>query len=142
LRKTVQEKASEAFRAMITQKTYQGLQINENYGLKIVDQNGEEAPSRSAGAEQIVALSLIDGLSRSGRASGPVVMDTPFGRLDTKHRKNILAYLPNSASQLVLFVHDGEIRGTDDLATLAHRIGGQYDIIEVSPSHSKLERRR
>lgn len=139
LRQKVQTKASEAFKLMSTQQAYQGLQINENYGLTILDNNGEEVPVRSAGAEQIVALSLIDGLSRSGRAAGPVVMDTPFGRLDMKHRKNILSYLPKSASQLILFVHDGEIRGTDDLSVIAHRIAGQYEIREVSPNHSTLE---
>jgi DNA sulfur modification protein DndD len=124
---------------MSTQKAYQGLKVNENYGLTILDQNGQEVSLRSAGAEQIVALSLIDGLSHAGHSAGPVVMDTPFGRLDTKHRKNILSYLPNSASQLVLFVHDGEIRGTDDLDVLAHRIGGRYEIREISPNHSVLE---
>jgi len=139
LKQKVQSKASEAFRLMSTQKAYQGLQINDNYGLTILDNNGDEVPVRSAGAEQIVALSLIDGLSRSGRAAGPVVMDTPFGRLDMKHRKNILSYLPKSASQLILFVHDGEIRGTDDLSVIAHRIGGQYEIREVSPHYSTLE---
>ncbi len=139
LRQKVQSKATEAFKLMSTQKSYQGLQINDNYGLTILDNNGEEVPVRSAGAEQIVALSLIDGLSRAGRSAGPVVMDTPFGRLDMKHRKNILSYLPTSASQLVLFVHDGEIRGTDDLSSIAHRIGGQYEIREISPNYSTLE---
>jgi DNA sulfur modification protein DndD len=141
LRQSVQIKSSEAFKTMSTQTAYQGLRINDNYGLTILDQNGDEVHLRSAGAEQIVALSLIAGLSASGRPSGPVVMDTPFGRLDTKHRKNILGYLPNSASQLILFVHDGEIRGTDDLNVLAHRIGGQYEIKEISPFHSILESR-
>lgn len=141
LRQSVQTQASKAFKAMSTQTAYSGLQINENYGLTILDQNGHEVLLRSAGAEQIVALSLIAGLSHAGRPAGPVVMDTPFGRLDTKHRKNILGYLPNSVSQLILFVHDGEIRGTDDLNVLAHRIGGQYEIKEISPSHSVLEQR-
>lgn len=140
LRHAVQIKASEAFCKMSTQKAYQGLKINQNYGLTILDENGDEVSLRSAGAEQIVALSLIDGLSHAGRATGPIVMDTPFGRLDTQHRNNILAYLPNSASQLVLFVHDGEIRGAEDLDVLAHRIGARYEIREVSPSHSRLER--
>ena len=142
LRQSVQAQASIAFKAMSTQTAYQGLQINVNYGLTILDQKGHEVLLRSAGAEQIVALSLIAGLSHAGRPAGPVVMDTPFGRLDTKHRKNILGYLPNSASQLILFVHDGEIRGSDDLNVLAHRIGGQYEIKEISPSHSVLEQRR
>lgn len=141
LRQSVQTEASKAFKAMSTQTAYQGLRINENYGLTILDQNGQEVLLRSAGAEQIVALSLIAGLSHAGRPAGPVVMDTPFGRLDTKHRKNILEYLPNSASQLILFVHDGEIRGSDDLNVMAHRIGGQYEIKEISPTHSILEKR-
>jgi DNA sulfur modification protein DndD len=141
LRQSVEIQASKAFKAMSTQTAYQGLRINDNYGLTILDQNGSEVLLRSAGAEQIVALSLIAGLSHAGRPAGPVVMDTPFGRLDTKHRKNILGYLPNSASQLILFVHDGEIRGSDDLKVLAHRIGGQYEIKEISPTHSVLVQR-
>lgn len=140
LRQTVEKNATQAFLAMSTQKGYKGLAINSNYGLSIVGDDDQNVPLRSAGAEQIVALSLIDGLSHAGRAAGPVVMDTPFGRLDTKHRRNILEYLPTSASQLVLFVHDGEIGGDNALDVIAHRIGARYEIKEVSPSHSVLER--
>jgi DNA sulfur modification protein DndD len=140
LRQTVEEKASEAFLAMSTQSNYQGLRINQSYGLTIIDQNGQEVPNRSAGAEQIVALSLIAGLTHAGRPLGPMVMDTPFGRLDINHRRNILAYLPNSASQLLLFVHDGEIRGELDLEDIAHKIDSRYEIREVTPTHSILVR--
>ena len=141
LKESVQSNASLAFKEMTTQEAYSGLKINENYGLTILDQNDHEVQLRSAGAEQIVALSLIAGLSQAGRASGPVIMDTPFGRLDTKHRKNILKYLPKSATQLVMFVHDGEIRGSEDLEVIASRIGAQYEIKEVSPSHSVIQKR-
>ena len=140
LRSTVEKNATDAFLSMSTQKAYQGLSINANYGLTIIGEDGKIVALRSAGAEQIVALSLIDGLSRSGRAAGPVVMDTPFGRLDTKHRQNILGYLPTTASQLVLLVHDGEIAGGIGLDVLAHRIGARYEIKEISQDHSVLER--
>lgn len=140
LRKHVESKASEAFAAMITQQSYSGLKINSNYGLSILDEHGRVIVGRSAGAEQIVALSLIDGLSRTGRSGGPVVMDTPFGRLDLKHRDNILKYLPTTTSQLVLLVHDGEIRLQTDLAPIAERIGMVYSINEVGPRHSVIER--
>ena len=95
---------------------------------------------RSAGAEQIVALSLIDGLNRTGRSSGPVIMDTPFGRLDLKHRDNILSYLPAVTSQFVLLVHSGEIRQKTDLTVIADRIGVTYEIKEISSTQSRLER--
>lgn len=140
LRENVEALANEAFKHMITQKSYRGLEINENYGLQIIDSSGRHVAVRSAGAEQIVALSLIDGLNRTGRSAGPIIMDTPLGRLDLNHRDNILTYLPSVTSQLVLMVHSGEIRRETDLAAIAERIGAVYDIREISSTHSRLER--
>lgn len=139
LRYKVEEMATSAFKKLTTQSKYRGLKINENYGLTIIDENGQKVGVRSAGAEQIVALSLIDGLARTGRAAGPVVMDTPFGRLDLKHRGNILKYLPETTSQLVLLVHDGEVRKETDLAPVAARVGKEYVIREVSTRQSRIE---
>lgn len=140
LRKRVETLASESFHRMTTQKAYRGLEINENYGLSIIDSTGAKVSLRSAGAEQVVALSLIDGLNRTGRAIGPVVMDTPFGRLDPKHRDNVLTYLPEVTSQFVLLVHGGEIRPETDLASIKPRIGAVYTIREVSETVSRIER--
>lgn len=140
LKSRVEKLASDAFRNMTTQSKYSGLRINSNYGLAILDERGHEVTVRSAGAEQIVALSLIDGLARAGRAAGPVVMDTPFGRLDLGHRANILRYLPSTTNQLVLFVHEGEVNQSGDLAPIASRIGCVYEIKEVNPRHSRIER--
>ena len=140
LKSEVERKASEAFMELTTQKDYSGLKINSNYGLTILDELGEPIPLRSAGAEQIVALSLIDGLSRTGRPAGPVVMDTPFGRLDPNHRSNILNYLPKHASQLILLVHEGEINRKEDLSDIAHRIGAEYEIREQSLRISNIEK--
>jgi DNA sulfur modification protein DndD len=140
LRQTVQERANEAFCELITQKSYRGLEINKNYGLSIIDDRDRPVPIRSAGAEQIVALSLIDGLNRTGRSAGPVVMDTPFGRLDPNHRDNILRYMPKVTSQFVLFVHRGEVRPETDLASVMPRIGGVYKIREVNSRHSVVEK--
>ena len=140
LRERVEALASESFKEMTTQKAYRGLEINSNYGLSILDSSGRPVSIRSAGAEQVVALSLIDGLNRTGRAIGPVVMDTPFGRLDPKHRDNILKYLPTVTSQFVLLVHGGEIRPETDLASIKSRIGAAYTIKEISETQSTIER--
>jgi DNA sulfur modification protein DndD len=139
LRERVERLANEAFHAMTTQKGYGGLEINANYGLSIVDTNGRKVPLRSAGAEQVVALSLIDGLNRTGRTKGPIIMDTPFGRLDLEHRDKILQYLPKVTSQFAMFVHSGEIRPDTDLAGILPRIGASYRIREVSPFQSVIE---
>jgi DNA sulfur modification protein DndD len=140
LKLSVERLASAAFKKLTTQGLYSGLRINSNYGLTILDERGQEVTVRSAGAEQIVALSLIDGLAHAGRSAGPVVMDTPFGRLDPKHRSNILNYLPTTTPQLVLFVHEGEVNRTTDLAGLGSKIGAVYEIQEVSPRHSRMQK--
>ena len=140
LRVEVESIANAAFLEMTTQGAYKGLEINSNYGLDILDSAGRKVTVRSAGAEQIVALSLIDGLNRTGRQAGPVLMDTPFGRLDQTHRDNVLIYLPSVTSQFILFVHNGEIRRETDLGVIAHKIGGVYDIVEISETESELKR--
>lgn len=141
LRQDVETRATEAFLQMTTQEEYRELRINKNYGLVIIDKHGERVDRRSAGAEQVVALSLIDGLNRTGRGVGPVVMDTPFARLDPSHRRRILEYLPTVSSQFVILVHGGEIDEEMDLAPIADRIGATYLLREINSRQTVLERR-
>ncbi|PUA28822.1 MAG: hypothetical protein B0W54_10420 [Cellvibrio sp. 79] len=140
LRQDVAENASKAFSELTTEKTYAGLEINSNYGLSILDQNRRVIKERSAGAEQIVALSLIDGLNKTARKIGPIIMDTPLGRLDPKHRSNVLKYLPKMADQVILLVHEGEINPERDISHFAERIGVRYKIQRKSATESIIER--
>lgn len=138
LRKAVERDASEIFRQLTTDKSYQGLRINESYGLTIVDAQGSDVQVRSAGAEQVVALSLIGALNRNAVRRGPVVMDTPFGRLDPKHRENILRFVPRMADQAVLLVHGGEVDRTRDLACIRDDINREYEIERISSRRSRF----
>ncbi|MBK9494745.1 MAG: AAA family ATPase [Xanthomonadales bacterium] len=140
LRAVVEKRATEAFLALTTEQTYRTLRINQNYGLTIVDEKGRDVALRSAGAEQIVALSLIDGLNRTGRSAGPVLMDTPFGRLDPKHRAKVLGHLPEASSQVALFVHEGEVQRGQTMDAISSRIGAVYTIQRVSSSQSRIVR--
>ena len=140
LKDNVEKHATEAFKLITTEKTYSGLQINQSYGLSILDQEGRIINERSAGAEQVVALSLIDGLNKTSGTKAPIVMDTPLGRLDRKHRRNILQYLPDMSEQVVLLVHEGEIHPKRDTEVFASRIGVRYEIKRVSSTQSRIDR--
>jgi len=140
LKDAVEAHATKAFKQITTEVTYSGLQINQSYGLSILDQKGEVLNERSAGAEQVVALSLIDGLNKTSGTKAPIVMDTPLGRLDPKHRKNILQYLPDMSEQVVLLVHEGEIHAKRDTELFASRIGARYEIVRISATQSRIER--
>ncbi len=142
LKTTVADLATSAFKQLTTETTYKGLKINENYGLSIRDQEGRNVNERSAGAEQIVALALIDGLNKTARNSGPIIMDTPFGRLDLKHRSNVLKYLPKMADQIILLVHEGEINPANDLEDISAHVGCEYIIERISSSQSKIKKKR
>jgi DNA sulfur modification protein DndD len=140
LRLRVEAEASEVFRTLTTEKTYTGLRINAAYGLTILDRNGDQVALRSAGAEQIVAMSLLGALNRSANRPGPIVVDTPFGRLDPKHRLNILSYIPNMGEQIVFLVHEGEINKETGLEPIANHVGATYQITRINSSHSVIER--
>jgi len=134
----VETDASQIFLRLTTDKSYQGLRINDQYGLSIVGPNGNEVQLRSAGAEQIVALSLIGALNQNAIRRAPVIMDTPFGRLDPTHRANVLKFLPDLSDQTLLLVHSGEFSRDLDIEVLRGQISGEYKIERLSSNRSAL----
>jgi DNA sulfur modification protein DndD len=136
MRSKVGERASDTFKNLTTEKSFDHLQINKSYGLNLIIEGKQVA--RSAGAEQIVALSLIEALNHHGRRKGPMLMDTPAGRLDKSHRKNIMDYLPKVVTQLAFFAHSGELTD-EDIYFDRSKIGKKYQIKRVGPFHSILE---
>ena len=138
LRKEVEKDATRVFLMLTTEPDYGSLQINENYGLQIVHKDGHVIPVRSAGAEHIVALSLIAALQKNSSVRGPIVMDSPFGRLDSGHTDRIMRSLPDLADQVTLLVYKSEIDRDLAIDTLRGRIGHEYEIQRVSARHSIL----
>lgn len=138
LRIEVERQASDIFKDLTTDKTYSGLSINDRYGLTILREDGETVNVRSAGAEQVVALSLLGALNRLAAKRGPVVMDTPFGRLDPRHRANILRFVPSMADQVVLLVHGGEVDRDRDLKEVMAQVDAEYEIQHPTATRSEL----
>ncbi|MES0130185.1 hypothetical protein [Mesorhizobium sp. M0029] len=65
---------------------------------------------RSAGENQIFATALIAGLAKVSGIKAPLVVDTPLGRLDSRHRHNILQFWTSDESrQVILLSQDKEI---------------------------------
>jgi DNA sulfur modification protein DndD len=139
LRVEVEKEATKIFRDLTTEKEYARLSINEQYGLTILDSAGRIIRDRSAGAEQVVALALIGALNRCALREGPVVMDTPFGRLDVTHRENILRFIPTLGPQVILLVQSGELNPQRDLDKLRDRLSREFRIErDGSPTRSRI----
>lgn len=72
--------------------------------------NKEIGFDRSAGENQIFATALIAGLAEVSKVKAPLLVDTPLGRLDSKHRANILNFwISNTNRQVILLSQDEEI---------------------------------
>lgn len=139
LKENVQRDATDLFTRIANDKAYVGLRINENYGLNIVLQDGTIVPGRSAGYEHVVALSLIGALHKNAPLQGPIIMDSPFGRLDPTHKRNIVNVLPSMANQVMLLVYTDEIDEQLTRESLAGNLISEKRLTRVSSMHTRIE---
>ncbi|MFE5753807.1 DNA sulfur modification protein DndD [Streptomyces massasporeus] len=84
----------------------------DKFTLTLADADGEPIdPARlSAGERQLLAVSLLWGLMRVAGNRLPSVIDTPLGRLDSRHREHLVdRYFPHASDQVLLLSTDEEI---------------------------------
>ena len=139
LRSQVEETASGLFLEMTTEREdYAGLAINESYGLTIQHRDGRAEEARSAGAEHVVALALMGALQQNAPLRGPIVMDSPFGRLDEGHTGNVIRALPSMAEQVVLLVYEAEVGKARVRELLGPSLTKEYELVRESARRTKI----
>ncbi len=87
------------------------IQIANDGSARVLGKSGKEISfDRSAGENQIFATALIAGLAKVSGVKAPMIVDTPLGRLDSKHRINILKFWTLEKNrQVILLSQDEEI---------------------------------
>jgi len=91
----------------------------KNFEVKLFNAIGSEVDKTklSAGEKEIYAISLLWALIAVSGKSMPIIIDTPFGRLDSIHRRNLTTrYFPSASHQVILLSQDEEI--VDEYYTL------------------------
>lgn len=140
LRARVEETASDLFLAMTTEREdYAGLTINESYGLTIQHRDGRAEEARSAGAEHVVALALMGALQHNAPLRGPIVMDSPFGRLDEGHTGNVIQALPKMAKQVILLVYEAEVGKARVRNLLGPTLTREFELVKESARRTRIE---
>ncbi len=107
----------------------------ESYQLILLDQKLDPIPSNrlSAGERQVLAISILWGLAKASGRPLPAIIDTPLGRLDSKHRQQLIGnYFPKASHQVILLSTDQEIDKSyrNDLSKY---IGREYHIEYQEP---------
>lgn len=138
LRRQVEQRSGEMFLALTSEPDYAGLRINEDYGLEIIRRDGTPVTIRSAGAEHIVAYSLISALQSSSPRPGPVIVDSPFGRLDKVHSHNVIVALPRFSEQVVLLVHENELNLDETRRLLGPSLLKEFRLERRTSSHTVI----
>ena len=139
LKQNVEKDATSLFVKLTGDKDYVGLKINDNYGLEIIHKSGRTVPGRSSGYEHIVALSLIGALHMNAPLRGPIIMDSPFGRLDPVHKANIARTLSAMAEQSILLVYSGEIDDQVARKEIGNKLIHEFKLTRVSSMCTTVE---
>lgn len=139
LKKDVERDATALFQKISNDPDYVKLEINENYGLSMVHASGEKVPYRSAGFEHIVALALISALHKNAPLRGPVIMDSPFGRLDPIHKDKITKALPSISDQIILLAYTHEIDEQTARSTLGSALKKEYRLARQTSFFTRIE---
>lgn len=84
----------------------------KTFTVKLTGNNGRviDKNDLSAGEKQIYAISILEALARTSGRNLPIIIDTPLGRLDSVHRKNLINnYLPHASHQVIVLSTGTEV---------------------------------
>ena len=119
---------------------YHGIEIDRDFRMRVVRYDGTKLPthmySLSAGASQIVAISLIGGLNKFTTKGAPIVIDTPMGRLDPVHRENLISYYSKIGKQIIILYQPSELSDSD-IQNISNNLASEWEIDSVK-KHSDI----
>ncbi|MGN6275628.1 MAG: AAA family ATPase [Solirubrobacterales bacterium] len=132
-------------------------QLNENFELRLTKPRDEESDvARSSGESQILSLAFVGAVAdfarrrseeRDGKdeilggfAGGifPVVMDSPFGKLDVAYQERVAEAIPKLAPQVIVLVSKSQGLGAVK-DVLWPRVGKQAVIRHATGDRTKAE---
>lgn len=116
------------------------FRFDDTFRMQLLFPDGRPVP-RSGGENQLMSLTFTSALVAFARlranASGeiltpgtiaPLVLDSPFGQLDTRYRESTAKFIPQMAAQVILLVSSSQ--GDDTvLKALEPYVGAEYLLV-------------
>jgi len=106
---------------------------SETFRVTLIDATGGEIDKSdlSAGERQIYAIAILEALATTSGKRLPIIIDTPLGRLDAKHREKLVKeYFPVASHQVVILSTDTEVDESfyaDLYKDMSHAFKLEYD---------------
>ena len=94
------------------------VRVKDDYSLEVLNKYGDPWLAEiSAGQRQVLSIAFIAALAEAASNGKllemPLFMDTPFGRLSSKHRENLMRLVPRKSAQWILLATDTEFRNEE-----------------------------
>lgn len=113
------------------------VEIDQNYRVSVKDENRNLA-ANSTGEKQMLGLAFTGAIADFARSrqheevdillsgtEAPLVVDSPFGHLDSQYRRGVADFLPQMAQQVILLLSSSQAT-PEVLEELEDKIGSQY----------------
>ena len=120
--------------------------LDKNYQLKLTDERGFET-AKSTGENQLLGLAFTGAIAKYAKERAnvvddillpgtvaPLVVDSPFGHLDPVYRRSVAGFLPELASQVILFVSTSQA-SEEVMEMLGSKIQHEY----VLTRHNRID---
>jgi DNA sulfur modification protein DndD len=147
VRSELQEKINQVY-SQFLRKEY-NIELSKNYELHVVNNKGNHV-GMSQGERQITSLSFIGAIVDIAREQYkkeiksefdeggiyPIVMDSPFGALDSNHRERVSKNIYKLADQLIVIVSTSQWRGEVE-EQMRSLIGKEYKLVYNDPRANK-----
>ncbi|TCK42391.1 DNA sulfur modification protein DndD [Paraburkholderia sp. BL8N3] len=104
---------TEAWLAMAHKTLVKQVDIDSSCNVKLLSTSGRDTRELdlSAGEQQVFAQALISAIANVSGRDFPIIVDTPLGRLDVKHRMGVLKHFLSRSGQVILLSTDTEVVG-------------------------------
>ncbi|MDD5703536.1 MAG: DNA sulfur modification protein DndD, partial [Dehalococcoidales bacterium] len=82
------------------------------FEVHLFNKSGTGVPKQdlSAGEKQIYAIAMLEALAKTSGRKLPIIIDTPLGRLDSRHREKLInSYFPQASHQVIILSTDTEV---------------------------------
>ncbi|MEH7514246.1 AAA family ATPase [Gottfriedia acidiceleris] len=143
----LQEKINKVYNQFL-RKEY-SIELSNSYELQVINGKGNIV-GMSQGERQITSLSFIGAIvdiareqykkeAKSEFDEGgiyPIVMDSPFGALDSDHRERVGKNIYKLADQLIVIVSTSQWRGEVE-GQMSNLIGKEYKLVYNDPRTNK-----
>jgi DNA sulfur modification protein DndD len=123
----VAEAMTDAFRSMSHKGLVDKVEIDSDCTVRLLTKNRAEVTglAASAGEQQLFSLALIQSVLLVSKRNFPILVDTPLGRLDERHRVALMKQFAALPGQVILLSTDTEVVGSA-LAAISESVAQTY----------------